>query len=59
MESAKKNVDYAPHHLEAQKKLKEAHELLKRNRFIEATTAIDEAVAALRMMRAAVRSYVE
>lgn len=55
----KNKVDYAPHHLEAQKKLKEAHELLKRNRFIEATTAIDEAVAALRMMRAAVRSYVE
>lgn len=52
-------IDYAPHYLEAQKQLKEAHELLKRNRHIEATVLIDKAVVELRMMRAAVRSHIE
>lgn len=59
MESVKSNVDYAPHYLEAKKKINDAYELLKRNRFVEATTAIDAAVVELRMMRAAVRSHVE
>ena len=54
-----KTVDYTPHYLEAERKLQEAYNLLKRRRFIEANTAIDEAVVALRMMRAAVKSYVE
>lgn len=52
-------LDYAPHYLAAKRKIKEAHELLLKNRFIEASTLIDEAVVELRMMRAAVKSNVE
>lgn len=52
-------LDYTPYYLEAQKKLKEAHELLKVGRFVEATTMVDEAVTELRMMRAAIRTNVE
>lgn len=55
----KNKLDYAPYYIEAKKKIDEAHELLKKNRFIEAKTLIDEAVVELRMMRAAVKSHVE
>ena len=52
-------LDYAPYYLNAKKKLQEAHDLLLKNRFIEATNLIDEIVVELRMMRAAVKSHVE
>ena len=52
-------LDYAPHYLEAKKKLTEAHELLLKNRFIEAAGVIDQIVVELRLMRAAVKSHVE
>ena len=55
----KQKLDYAPHYLEAKKKLQEAHDLLLRNRFVEAAATIDEIVVELRMMRAAVKSHVE
>ena len=52
-------LDYAPYYIDAKKKLDEVHELLKKNRYIEAKTLIDEVVVELRMMRAAVKSHVE
>lgn len=52
-------LDYAPHYLEAKKKLTEAHELLLKNRFVEAAGVIDQIVVELRLMRAAVKSHVE
>jgi hypothetical protein len=52
-------LDYAPHYLDAKKKLQEVHELLLKNRFIEAAAMIDKIVVELRMMRAAVKSHVE
>lgn len=55
----KNKVDYAPYYLEAKKKLNEAHELLLKHKYSEATTMIDEIVVELRMMRAAVRSHAE
>ena len=55
----KDKIDYAPHYLEAKKKLGEAHELLLKNRFVDAAGLIDQAVVELRMMRAAVKSHVE
>jgi hypothetical protein len=56
---SKTKLDYAPHYLEAKKKLQETHELLLKNRFIEAAAKIDDIVVELRMMRAAVKSHVE
>ena len=55
----KNKIDYAPYYLEAEKKLKEAHDALKKNQFQDAATLIDEAVVELRMMRLAVKSHVE
>lgn len=55
----KTKLDYAPYYLDAKKKLQEAHDLLLKNRFVEATSLIDEIVVELRMMRAAVKSHVE
>lgn len=59
MEIADGKLDYAPHYLEAQAKLKEAHELLKYKLPVEAATRIDQAIVALRLMRATVRSHIE
>lgn len=55
----KDKLDYAPHYLEAKKKLNEAHELLLKNRFVDAAGLIDQIVVELRLMRAAVKSHVE
>lgn len=54
-----KTIDYTPHYLAADRKLQEAYELLKRDRWIEATTKVDEIVVELRMMRAAIKSRTE
>lgn len=50
-------VDYATFQLEANKKLREAHYLLVENQHKEALDKIDEALANLRLMRTAVKSY--
>lgn len=55
----KQKLDYAPHYLETKKKLQEAHDLLLKNRFMEAAAKIDDIVVELRMMRAAVKSHSE
>ena len=55
----KDKVDYAPHYLEAKKKLTEVHELLLKNKFKEAAGLIDEIVVELRLMRTAVRSHAD
>jgi hypothetical protein len=52
-------LDFAPYYLEAERKLKEVHEMLKLNKFAEASTVVDEIVVELRMMRAAIRSHAE
>lgn len=55
----KKPLDYSPYYLDAKAKLKEVHELLNKNNFIDAASIIDEIIVELRMMRAAVKSHVE
>lgn len=52
-------IDYAPYLLEAEQKLKEAHDLLKTQNYLKAIETIDDAVVALRMMRVAVISHVQ
>jgi non-homologous end joining protein Ku len=54
-----KKIDFAPYYLEADKKMKEAYELLKVSKYEEAAVLIDEATIELRMMRVAVKSHVE
>lgn len=55
----KAKIDYAPYYLDAKKKLQEAHDLLLKNRFVEAASLLDEVAVEVRMMRAAVKSHVE
>lgn len=55
----KNKLDYAPYYLEAERKLFEAHEFLKKNKFEEASLCIEGAVVELRMMQIAVKSHVE
>lgn len=55
----KDKLDYAPHYIAADKKLKEAYELILKRRFIEASTLLDEVAVEVRMMRVAVKSHVE
>ena len=52
-------IDYTPYYLDALNKLKEVHDLLKKNAFEEAATKLDESMVELRMMRIAVKSHVE
>jgi hypothetical protein len=52
-------VDYAPHYLEAKKKLDEAYKMLLVHDYEDAATLISNTIAELRLMRAAVRSHVE
>lgn len=52
-------VDYAPHYLEAKKKLDEAYKMLLVHDYEDAATLISDTIAELRLMRAAVRSHVE
>jgi hypothetical protein len=50
-------VDFAPHKLEADKLLKDAHLLCVDHKYKEATEKVDSAIAELRLMRAALKSY--
>jgi len=50
-------VDYSTFQLEAVAKIREAHYLLVENQHKEALDKIDEALANLRLMRTAVKSY--
>jgi len=53
------SIDYAPYLLEAEQKLKEAHDLLKAHEYMKAIETLDDATVALRMMRVAVISHVK
>ena len=55
----KDKVDYAPYYLEAIQKLKEAHELLLKHQFTEASGKLNDVIVAARMMRNAVKSHAE
>lgn len=55
----KQRIDYAPYYLEAEKKLKEAHDALKKNQFEQAALQIEGAVVELRLMQIAVKSHAE
>ncbi len=50
-------LDYASHYLEANKKMKEANELILKKKFMEAASKIDEAIVELRLMRGAVKTH--
>lgn len=55
----KDKLDYAPHYLEADKKLKEAYDLVLKRKFTQAAAILDEAAVAVRLMRVAVKSHAE
>lgn len=55
----KKPLDYSPYYLDAKTKLKEVHDLLNKQRYIDAASLLDEVVVELRMMRAAIKSHIE
>ena len=55
----KDRLDYAPYYLEAIQKLKEAHELLLKHQFTEASGKLNDVIVAARMMRNAVKSHAE
>jgi hypothetical protein len=50
-------VDFAPHKLEADKLLKEAHLLCVDHKYAEAVKVVDTAIAELRLMRTALKSH--
>jgi len=50
-------VDFAPHKLEADRLLKEAHLLAVDWKYKEAAALVDAAIAELRLMRAALKNY--
>jgi hypothetical protein len=50
-------VDFAPHKLEADKLLRQAHLLCVDHEYAEAARLVDAAIAELRLMRAALKSH--
>lgn len=50
-------VDFAPHKLEADRLLKEAHLLAVEWKYKEAVALVDAAIAELRLMRAALKNH--
>jgi hypothetical protein len=50
-------VDFAPHKLEADKLLKDAHLFCVDYKYKEATEKVELAIAELRLMRAALKSH--
>jgi hypothetical protein len=50
-------VDFAPHKLEADKLLKEAHLLCVDRKYADAVAVVDAAIAELRLMRTALKSH--
>jgi hypothetical protein len=55
----KNKIDYAPYYLEAKRKLQEAYDVLKVGNYEEAATLLEDAAAEVRLMKIAVKSYVE
>jgi hypothetical protein len=55
----KEKIDYTPYFLATDTKLREAYDLLKQNKYVEAIHVIDQMTVDLRMMRTAVISHVE
>ena len=55
----KDRVDYAPHYLEAKKKLQEAYDMILEHKYTEALTLINEATVEMRLMRNAVKTHAE
>lgn len=56
---SKIKVDYAPHYLDSKQKLDAVYKVLLDNDYEHAATMISEIIVELRLMRVAVRSYVE
>lgn len=52
-------LDFAPYELEAKKLLKEVSDLLRLNKYKQASEIIDDAIVELRMMKAAVNSHIK
>lgn len=55
----KHRLDYAPHHIEAQKMLNSLYECLKKNNYVEAEELLEHLIVELRMMRVAVKSNID
>jgi hypothetical protein len=52
-------LDFAPHFLEARKKINDAYILLNEKDYIPAATLVDEAIVELRLMRNAIKTHIK
>lgn len=52
-------IDYAPHYLIAKKNIHDVYKKLNDGEFTESVLLIDQTIAELRLMRAAVKSHME
>lgn len=59
MVKVNESVDYAVHELHVKRMLKEANVWLLTNEYAKAADVLDVAIAELRLMRTAVKSYVK
>ena len=59
MEKAMERLNFANHELEAKKHLKQVHKLVLVKKFAEAAEVVDHAIVELRMMKAALYSYIK
>lgn len=51
-------LDHSVHELELKKLLKEVHDLLLKQRYVEAASRADEAIVELRLLRTAIKSHI-
>ena len=51
-------VDFAAHHIETDKLLRKINDKLVKNQYGEAVDLVNQAVAELRLMKAAINTYV-
>jgi hypothetical protein len=58
MEKTMDRLDYSPHQLQAQKYLREIHDLLLEREFVEAAGKVEFVIAELRLMKAAIHDHV-
>jgi hypothetical protein len=52
-------VEYSPHYLVVKQNLTKVYEMLNEHKFVKAASLLDETIVELRLMRNAVKTYVE
>jgi hypothetical protein len=58
MEKTMGRLDYSPHQLQAQKYMREIHDLLLERDFVEAAGKVEFVIAELRLMKAAIHDNI-